>query len=469
MNLATRLSAGYAQALDHTALALADGSAWTYRDLENRAAALAGALRDRGVSPGDRVLTQTSKSPDVIALYLATLRIGAIYLPLNTAYTPAEVDFFRQDAQPKISVDDETLAELVESDAEPFEAVIERAPSDGAAMLYTSGTTGRSKGALLSHRALIANGEALNSIWGFSPSDVLIHILPVFHVHGLFVALHCAMLSGATIRFEPRFDVDRVIDALGTSSVLMGVPTHYGRLLSSPRLGHDACGAMRLFTSGSAPLTAADHAAFLDRTGHTILERYGMTEAGIITSNPLQGERVGGTVGFALPGVDLRLQEAEIQVRGPHLFEGYWNLPDKTAEAFTADGWFRTGDLGAIDADGRVTLHARASDMIISGGYNIYPSEIERVLDQLDGVAQSAVIGVPHPDFGEGVVAVIARSKTNQWDQAMVQAALEAELARFKHPKHFVMVDELPRNAMGKVQKAELRANYRNVLTGVES
>ncbi len=466
MNLATRLADGYAHALDQPALLLGNGEAWTYRQLDERAALLAGALRDQGVIAGDRVLTQTSKSPDVVALYLATLRIGAIYLPLNTAYTPAEVEFFRDDADPRVSVDDTMLVQLLDSGAEPFTDIVERAPNDGAAMLYTSGTTGRSKGALLSHRALIANGEALNTTWGFRPDDVLIHILPIFHVHGLFVALHCAMLSGARVRFETNFDDDRVIDALGRSSVLMGVPTHYGRLLKNPRLTPEACANMRLFTSGSAPLSAQDHAEFTDRSGHVILERYGMTEAGIITSNPLDGDRIGGTVGFALPGVEIRADGGEIQIQGPHLFEGYWNLPDKTAASFTDDGWFRTGDLGVIDGSGRVTLQARASDMIISGGYNIYPSEIERVLDQVAGVDRSAVIGVAHPDFGEGVVAVLTLSCSERWNEDLARDALGAELARFKHPKAYVIVDELPRNAMGKVQKAELRSRYARLLSG---
>ncbi len=466
MNLAERLEQGYAAALDRPALILEDGSEWTYRFLTERASQLAGALAARGVVPGDRVLTQTSKSADAVALYLATLRLGAVYLPLNTGYTAAEVDFFRSDAEPRISVNDAVLAELVASEEPPVTEIVEREPHDGAAMLYTSGTTGRSKGALLSHRALIANGEALADTWGFTSDDVLIHVLPIFHVHGLFVALHCAFLRGAAVRFETGFDVGRVAELTRISTVMMGVPTHYGRLLSDERFTADACTGMRLFTSGSAPLSAADHAAFTERTNHVILERYGMTEAGIITSNPLHGERVGGTVGFPLPHVELRVRDEEIQIKGPHLFEGYWNLPEKTAESFTEDGWFRTGDIGEVDDSGRVTLHSRASDMIISGGYNVYPSEIERVLNEVQGVDQSAVIGVPHPDFGEGVVAVLTLQDADSWSEDVAGEKLQSELARFKHPKAYVILDELPRNAMGKVQKAELRRAYGQLLVG---
>ncbi len=343
-----------------------------------------------------------------------------------------------------------------------FDIVENTAADDVACILYTSGTTGRSKGAMLTHRSLLVNGQALHLLWGFEPGDVLLHILPVFHVHGLFVALHCAMLNGSEVLFCPGFDAAEVRSLLPSATVMMGVPTHYIRLLADPNFDASDCAGIRLFTSGSAPMTELVHAEFTERTGHRIVERYGMTESGIITTNPVDGERIPGTVGYPLPEMGLRVIDGNVQIKGPHLFAGYWQMPEKTAESFTEDGWFLTGDVGELAADGRLTLAGRAGDMIISGGYNVYPKEIELVIDETPGVDESAVIGVPHPDFGEGVVAVVAYEPGV--DRAAVDASIEArcgdELARFKHPKHLIAVDSLPRNAMGKVQKAALRQQH---------
>ncbi|MEZ5281997.1 MAG: AMP-binding protein [Acidimicrobiales bacterium] len=459
----------------------------TYGKVFEMAARFAASMVGLGVGPGDRVVVQVSKSVDALALYLGCLQLGAVQVPLNTAYTAAEVGYFVDDSEPSLVVLDPgspqptadhacamvdlgELARLADQ-AQASEQVTSRGGRDLAMMLYTSGTTGRSKGAMLSHAALIANGRGLNQIWGFRPDDTLVHILPIFHVHGLFVALHSAMLSGARVEYFDRFDVDQTIDALARSTVMMGVPTHYTRLMASPRLDPDACSSMRLFTSGSAPMTAQVHEEFTARTRHQIVERYGMTECGIITSNPLDGNRVPGTVGFALPHTEIRVtrdgevveagEAGIVEVRGPGLFDGYWRLPDKTAEEMRPGGWFVTGDVGHTSADGRLTLEGRAGDMIISGGYNIYPKEIELVLDEVPGIAESAVIGVPHPDFGEAVVAVVAGA----WDEASVRPALDQHLARFKHPRHHIQLENLPRNAMGKVQKAALREQYRHLFS----
>ena len=488
-NLFSTLRRAYRPRLDSTFLRVPGGAPWTYRAIEARSAAMAGALRERGVAVGDRVVVQVDKSPDGVALYLACLHVGAVFLPLNTAYTPAEVEFFVEDATPALVVSRPTtldhlpvaveglgadgtgsLAALADA-VPPFDDVVERGPDDLAAMLYTSGTTGRSKGAMLTHANLESNAVALHEIWRFAPDDVLLHTLPIFHVHGLFVALHCAMLSGAPVIFLPRFDVDEVLQHLPEATVMMGVPTQYTRLLADDRFDASVCASIRLFTSGSAPMTAPVHAEFTARTGHRILERYGMTEAGMITSNPYDGERVPGTVGFALPGVDLRIADEDghpvgvgetgvVEIRSPGLFAGYWQLPDKTAAEFRDDGWFVTGDVGSVDDDGRLTLEGRSSDMIISGGYNVYPKEIELVLDAVPGVLESAVIGVPHPDFGEAVVAIIVRDGTVEVSDDELASRLDGVLARFKHPKTYVAADSLPRNAMSKVQKAELRARY---------
>ncbi|MFP5320431.1 MAG: AMP-binding protein [Acidimicrobiia bacterium] len=455
-----------ARGSDRPCLVLDDGSTWAYADLDARSAVAAGALVGAGVAPGDRVVVQVGKSPDALALYLACLRRGAVFVPLNTAYTEAEVAAFVDDAEPALVVDDDRLAELLDG-AVPEPALVDRAPDDPAAMLYTSGTTGRSKGAVLSGRNLVANARALIEAWGFRPDDVLVHVLPTFHVHGLFVALHCAWGVGATTRFHARFDPYAVIADLARSTVLMGVPTQHHRLLAHPGLTEEACAGMRLFTSGSAPLPAHEHVAFAERTGHRIVERYGMTETMILTSNPLDGDRVPGTVGFALPGVELRVVDDDgrplpadepggVEVRGDGVFLGYWRRPDATAASFRPDGWFRTGDIGSLDAEGRLTLAGRASDLVISGGYNVYPKEVELAIDRAAGVDESAVIGLPDPDLGEVVVAVVVREPGADVDERAVLDAC-ADLARFKQPRRVVFADALPRNAMGKVQKAVLR------------
>lgn len=488
-NLFTVLRRAYEPRLDSAFLRVPGGTSLTYRDVEQRSASMAGALRARGVSVGDRVVVQIDKSPDAVALYLACLRIGAVFLPLNTAYTATEVEFFVDDATPALvvarpatldhlsvpvdglDVDGTGSFAALADAASPFDGVIDRGADDLAAMLYTSGTTGRSKGAMLTHANLESNAVALHEIWRFGPDDVLLHTLPIFHVHGLFVALHCAMLSGIEVIFLPRFDVDEVLERLPEATVMMGVPTQYTRLLADERFDASVCSSIRLFTSGSAPMTAAVHAEFTERTGHRILERYGMTEAGMITSNPYDGERVPGTVGFPLPGVDLRVADSDghdvgagetgvVEIRSPGLFAGYWQQPDKTAAEFRADGWFITGDVGSVDHEGRLTLEGRSSDMIISGGYNVYPKEIELVLDAVPGVLESAVIGVPHADFGEAVVAIVVRDGSVEVTDDDLARSLDGVLARFKHPKAYVAADSLPRNAMSKVQKAELRARY---------
>ncbi len=483
-NLAAVLADGYAHALDRPFLRPPGSTPLTYADVERRAAAFGGALQEHGVAVGDRVIVSAAKSPDAVALYLACLRVGAVYLPLNPGFTEAERAYFIDDASPTLVVTDSgqpaadavatltltgqgggTLADAAAT-AEPAGEPVHRDPDDLAAMLYTSGTTGRPKGAMLTHRGLTTNGRALNQIWQFTPDDVLLHSLPIFHVHGLFVALHCAMLSGAQLVFCPRFDVDTVISSIPEATALMAVPTHYTRLMNDDRFNATLCTGMRLFTSGSAPMTAATHEAFEERTGHRIVERYGMTEAGIITSNPFDGARVAGTVGFPLPEMDMRVatdagvcapgETGVVEVKGPHMFAGYWRLPDKTAEASRPDGWFITGDVGSLDEEGRLTLEGRSSDMIISGGENIYPKEIEICLDAFDGVTESAVVGLPDPDFGEAVTAFVAADASMDLDA--LRAHVAGNLARFKHPKRYVVLDALPRNAMGKVQKAELRS-----------
>lgn len=437
-------------------------------------ARFAAALRRRRVVQGDRVVVQVDKSMGAVALYLGCLRTGAIFVPLNTAYTAAEVDYFIDDAEPRLFV---SVADMDGPEApfwaealalDPEHDIAASAADEIAAIVYTSGTTGRSKGAMLSHGNLLSNARTLLEIWGFRPDDILIHALPIFHVHGLFVALHTMFLNGSKTIFLQKFDTGQMVGLLPQATILMGVPTFYTRLLADPAFGRDAVANMRLFISGSAPLLAETHKAFEARTGMRILERYGMTEAGMITSNPLDGGRIAGTVGMPLPGVELRIagedgepvapsQPGVIEIRGPNVFKGYWRNPEKTAEDIRPDGWFITGDVATQDAEGRVTIVGRAKDLIISGGYNIYPKEIEEVIDAVPGVIESAVIGVPHADFGEGVVAVIVGDAALE---PSVAAAVAANLARFKHPRQFAFVSELPRNAMGKVQKAELRRTW---------
>ena len=459
-NLYDLLAAGFPADRARPAFLLSDGAQVSYGDLEAVTARVAGHLVARGVAPGDRVGLQAEKSVAGVVIYLATLKAGGVFLPLNAAYTASEVDYFIKDAEPRVFITDAEGFVAAAASATPLSATVPRAAGDPASIIYTSGTTGRSKGAMLSHGNLAANAVALREIWGFTPDDVLLHALPIFHVHGLFVALHCAFLSGAPMVWLPKFDDAQVLAGLAKSTVMMGVPTFYTRLLANPGFTREAAGRMRLFVCGSAPLLESTFAEFEQRTGLRILERYGMSEAVIITSNPLEGARIAGSVGYPLPGVELRIGGGEatgvIQIRGPSVFSAYWRMPEKTAEEFTADGFFLTGDVGRQDPDGRVWISGRAKDLIISGGFNVYPKEIELVLDELPGVTESAVVGAPHPDFGEGVVAVVIGTG----DEAAIIAACRERLAAFKAPKRIVFVDELPRNAMGKVQKNLLRERY---------
>ncbi len=494
-NLYHDLRGGFADDPAAPFLRLPDGSALAFAEVEARAIELATALQALGAMPGERVAVQVEKSPDAVALYLACLRIGAVFVPLNTAYTADEVAYMLGDATPAVFVAaPERAAELADAAREagvgalrtlgasgdgtlPDEIVADGTPlhaCDGstlAAMLYTSGTTGRPKGAMLSHDNLRANARTLHALWGFQPGDVLLHALPIFHAHGLFVALHCALLNGSEVIFLPRFEVQTLRRWLPEATVLMGVPTFYSRLLAEPDFARPECDHVRVFISGSAPLPEAVFQRFAERTGQPILERYGMTESGMITSNPLEGERVAGSVGFALPDVELRVVDetgaargagevGEVEIRGPNVFRGYWQQPEKTREAFREDGFFRTGDLGRLDAEGRLFLVGRGSDLIISGGYNVYPKEIEACLDAVPGVVESAVVGIAHPDLGEAVVAFVVRDAEGSLTEAAVRPALADRLARFKHPKRTVFVDALPRNAMGKVQKKTLRETH---------
>lgn len=412
------------------------------------------------MKPGDRIVLQAEKSPEAIMIYLGVLKAGAVFVPLNSAYTRSEVDYFLADASPQIFITDPPAFVREAGGAEPLAQSVPREAGDLASLIYTSGTTGRSKGAMLSHGNLADNALALHAAWGFTPNDILLHALPVFHVHGLFVALHCALLSGAPMIWLPKFADAEVLAGLERATVMMGVPTFYTRLLANPAFTRKSTAGIRLFISGSAPLLPSTFAEFEQRTGQRILERYGMSEAVIITSNPLDGDRIAGSVGFPLPGVELRIAGGEetgvIQIRGPSVFSAYWRMPEKAAEEFTTDGFFITGDVGRVDPDGRVWISGRAKDLIISGGYNVYPKEVELVLDELSGVDESAVIGVPHPDFGEGVVAIC----TGQGEEAAIIAAARQQLAAYKAPKRVLFVADLPRNAMGKVQKNLLRQTY---------
>jgi malonyl-CoA/methylmalonyl-CoA synthetase len=459
-NLYDILAAGFPTDRTKPAFLLGDGSAVSYGALEEGVAQAAGQLIAQGVEPGDRVALQVEKSVAAVTVYLATLKAGAVFLPLNAAYTTSEVEYFLNDAEPRVSITDAEGFVALAAAAQPLMRSVPRTAADLASIIYTSGTTGRSKGAMLSHGNLAANAAALHRIWGFTPDDVLLHALPIFHVHGLFVALHCAFLSGAPMVWLPKFDDAQVLAGLAKSTVMMGVPTFYTRLLANPGFTRERAQHMRLFICGSAPLLESTFAEFEQRTGQRILERYGMSEAVIITSNPLHGERIAGSVGYPLPGVELRIGGGEatgvIEIRGPSVFSAYWRMPEKTAEEFTDDGYFLTGDVGRQDPDGRVWISGRAKDLIISGGFNVYPKEVELVLDDLAGVIESAVVGVPHPDFGEGVVAVVIGAG----DEAAIIAECRGRLAAFKAPKRVVFVDELPRNAMGKVQKNLLRERY---------
>ena len=466
-NLYDLLAGGFPADRSKPCFLMSDGSAVSYGALEAGAAHVAGRLVADGVRPGDRVALQAEKSADAVMVYLGVLKAGAVFLPLNPAYTTAEVDYFRTDAEPAVFVTDPPGFVAKARGAAPLAQSVVRAASDLASIIYTSGTTGRSKGAMLSHGNLAANALALHEAWGFTPDDTLLHALPIFHVHGLFVALHCAFLSGAPMVWLPKFTDAEVLAGLARATVMMGVPTFYTRLLANPGFTRQTAAHMRLFICGSAPLLPSTFAEFEARAGMPILERYGMSEAVIITSNLLQGDRLAGSVGYPLPGVELRIgggvATGVIEIRGPSVFGGYWRMPEKTVEEFTADGFFITGDVGRRDADGRVWISGRAKDLIISGGYNVYPKEVELVLDELPGVTESAVIGVPHPDFGEGVVAVVIGAKGAAPDEAATIAAARAQLAAYKAPKRVMFVDDLPRNAMGKVQKNLLRERYANL------
>ena len=473
------------------------GEVTSYGQFFANAERLATALRRMGVAPGDRVAVQAPKTQTMLELYVACVLSGAVFLPLNPAYTGAELRYFLTDASPALLVcepsriealtalaaecdvprirtiagdESGTLADARDAEVPGFDPV-PRGAGDLAAILYTSGTTGRSKGAMLTHRALASNSETLRDYWRFADRDVLIHALPIFHTHGLFVATNVTLMAGGSCVFLPGFDEGPILDAMPKATAMMGVPTFYTRLLKQPGLGY-AARNMRLFISGSAPLLAETHAQWEKATGHAILERYGMTETNMNTSNPYEGERRAGTVGLPLPGVELKICDPEtgqelaegeigvLEVRGPNVFAGYWQMPEKTAEELRADGFFITGDLGRVDSDGYVQIVGRSKDLIISGGFNVYPKEVEAVIDDLPGVSESAVIGVPHPDFGEAVVAVVVPQEGRSLKEAAIMAGLGDQLARFKQPKQVILAGELPRNTMGKVQKNALRAAY---------
>jgi malonyl-CoA/methylmalonyl-CoA synthetase len=489
------------QHADSTAplLHLPDGKTLSYADMAEDVAQISGLLRAQGLRKGDRLAMQGPKSPRALALYLACVHSGVIFLPLNTAYTPDEVRYFVDDAAPKILVTDPKAeaalrgvaqhadATLLTLDAEgqgsfadavagaePQTEAVACAPDDLACFLYTSGTTGRSKGAMLTQQNLISNATTLTRTWRFTRDDVLLHALPIFHAHGLFVACNVTMNAGSSMIWLPGFDAETVINALPRATTMMGVPTFYTRLLDHDGFTREVAGHMRLFTSGSAPLLAETHVQFSARTGHAILERYGMTETGMNTSNPYEGERRAGTVGFPLDGVELRIFDKHgrqvpqgvtgaIEVRGPNVFVGYWNMPEKTAAELREDGFFITGDLGHIDADGYVTIAGRDKDLIISGGYNIYPKELELLLDAQPGVKEAAVIGAPHPDFGEGVVAVLVAQGDAVPDIEAIRQDIAGRLANFKRPKEYIVIHELPRNTMGKVQKNLLRDTFAQI------
>ncbi len=487
---------------DAVFLRLTDGDGLSHRSFAEMAARFAGALTADGVKAGDRVAAQVDKCPEALALYAACIQTGAVLVPLNTAYTPSEIDYFVGNAEPRLVVCGQAAAPALSAIAETNGATLRTLNADGsgslraladaqasafdpaprstddlAAILYTSGTTGRSKGAMLTHGNLLSNALTLSDLWRFDAEDVLIHALPIFHTHGLFVAVNTCLVTGASIIFMPRFDVDAIIKAMPDATTMMGVPTFYTRLLDDARLTKDLTKGMRLFVSGSAPLPAETHRAFEARTGHRLLERYGMTETNMNTSNPYDGDRFAGTVGLPLPGVEVRVTDPAtgtplgkgeigvIEVRGPNVFHGYWRMPDKTAEELRANGFFITGDLGTFDERGYLHIVGRQKDLIISGGFNIYPKEVETALEALPGVDESAVIGVPHPDFGEGVIAIVVPEAGTQAGADDLADALKDKLARFKQPKRIVLVDELPRNAMGKVQKNVLREQFVGLLS----
>ncbi|CAN5429241.1 malonyl-CoA synthase [soil metagenome] len=510
-NLFAALRAAFPADLDGIAVETDDGLFYSWRDLDRASAMVANLLDALALEPGARIAVQVETSVEAMILYLATLRAGYVFLPLNTAYRGAEIEYFIGNAEPAVVVcssanaswvgpiataagtqhvftlDDDRTGTLLEVAAlcSDQHTVAHKGDDDLAAILYTSGTTGRSKGAMLTHRNLLSNAQVLKDYWGWrgvaEGGDVLIHALPIFHVHGLFVAIHGALINGSKMIWLNRFDPKRVVARLPDATVFMGVPTLYVRMLAEPGLTKNACAHMRLFIAGSAPLLIETFGEWQARTGHTILERYGMSETAMLTSNPyspVQGERRGGTVGFALPGVNLRVRSSEegregldcgtdeigsIEVDGPNVFAGYWRMPEKTKEEFTADGFFKTGDVGKIDGLGYITIVGRSKDLIISGGYNVYPAEIEGYINELPGVAESAVVGVSHADFGEVGVAIVIAKPGATVDGDAVLATLKAKLANFKIPKRCFVVPELPRNAMGKVQKALLREQHKDL------
>lgn len=504
-NVFSALRAAFPDNLDAWAVETDQGLVYSWRDLDRASAMVANLLKSLDLPEGARVAVQVEKSVEAMVLYLATLRAGLVFLPLNTAYQKAEIEYFIGDAEPAVVVctganfgwvskiafkagtayvftlnDDRTgsLLERAAHHADVHEPVTRQA-DDLAAILYTSGTTGRSKGAMLTHGNLLSNAQMLRDYWGWQPDDVLIHALPIFHVHGLFVAIHGALINGSPMLWMAKFDPKAAIGWFPRATVFMGVPTLYVRMLAEPALSPESARHMRLFISGSAPLLIETFKAWQERTGHTILERYGMSETIMLTSNPYradarhegQSERRGGTVGFPLPGVGVRIVGEDnapvpvgeiggIQVRGPNVFKGYWRMPEKTREEFTPDGWFKTGDVGRQDERGYITIVGRSKDLIISGGYNVYPAEVEGYINELPGVAESAVVGVPHPDFGEVGVAVVVPRAGAVVVADDILSTLKAQLANFKVPKRCVVVADLPRNTMGKVQKNLLRAQY---------
>ncbi len=499
-NLFAALRAAFPADLDAVAIETDNGLRYSWRDLDRSTAMLANLLASLGLPDGARIAVQVDKSVEAMLLYLATLRAGYVFLPLNTAYQADEIRYFIGNAEPAVVVcsapnfgwvskiafmagteyvftlNSDRTGSLLDRAAHHSDqhTVVSKSADELAAILYTSGTTGRSKGAMLSHGNLLSNAATLKDYWGWQPSDVLIHALPIFHVHGLFVAIHGALLSGSKMLWCSKFDPHKVLEWLPRATVFMGVPTLYVRLLQEPGLTPEAAHNMRLFIAGSAPLLIDTFKEWQTRTGHTILERYGMSETAMLTSNPYRpedGARLGGTVGYPLPGVQLRVVDdanqslpageiGGIQVRGPNVFQGYWRMPEKTAEEFTPDGYFKTGDVGQIDAHGYVHIVGRSKDLIISGGYNVYPAEIEAAINELPGVAESAVVGVPHADFGEVGVALVIAQAGVVLDPVQMLAALKARMAHFKVPKQCVVLAELPRNAMGKVQKNILRERY---------
>ena len=505
MNLYALLESGFPKNREDCSLETQEGLYYSWRDLDRATAMMANLLKSLNLPQGSRVAVQVEKSPEALFLYLATLRAGYVYLPLNTAYQESEIEYFLENAEPAVVVcssknfswiskiafksgtlnvftlDENRIGSLLDRAAQCSDQfkTVKKANDDLAAILYTSGTTGRSKGAMLTHGNLGSNAQVLKEFWGWKKGDILLHALPIFHVHGLFVAAHGALLNGSKMIWLPRLDTAQLIKHLPRSTIMMGVPTFYVRLLLDPNFNQSVCKNIRLFVSGSAPLLTETFNTFQKVSGHTILERYGMSETVMLVSNPYQGSRVGGSVGVPLPGVEVRVvnesgslcgvnEIGAIEVRGPNIFKGYWRMPEKTAEEFTKDGWFKTGDVGRWGGEtssGKVPdqylcIVGRNKDLIISGGYNVYPKEIESFIDDMDGVEESAVIGIPHKDFGEAVMAIVVPKPGAKLNSQSMIDALKSKIANFKVPKRIEIVEGLPRNAMGKVQKNVLRQQY---------